>query len=154
MMALLGDEKAIDEHPLYGWLRKARIQDDFLFSEDELDKICGQLFMHDEQNKMAVQYLLLAPLLDKDIQKFMSFAEVVQSTTNYNPRACQEAIAFAFMQRRQQPPQGAVSPMILERMNEFARVYSGDKNSPELMRFKNTVWYYLTVGNHLAKREE
>jgi hypothetical protein len=44
--------------------------------------------------------------------------------------------------------------MILERMNEFARVYSGDKNSPELMRFKNTVWYYLTVGNHLAKREE
>lgn len=153
-MALLGDEKAIADHPLYGWLRKVRIQDDFLFSEDELDKICGQLFMHDEQNKMAVQYLLLAPLLDKDIQKFMSFAEVVQSTTNYNPRACQEAIAFAFMQRRQQPPQGAVSPMILERMNEFARVYSGDKNSPELMRFKNTVWYYLTVGNHLAKREE
>jgi hypothetical protein len=103
---------------------------------------------------MAVQYLLMAPLLDKNIQNFMTYAQVVQSSINYNPRACQEAIAFAFMQQRQQPPQGAVSPMILERMNEFARVYSGDKNSPELMRFKNTVWYYLTVGNHLAKREE
>ena len=146
MMALLGDEKAIDEHPLYGWLRKARIQDDFLFSEDELDKICGQLFLHNQQNQMAVQYLLMAPLLDKNIQNFMTYAQVVQSSINYNPRACQEAIAFAFMQQRQQPPQGVVSPMVLQRMNEFARVYSGAKNSPELMRFKNTVWYYLTAG--------
>jgi hypothetical protein len=146
MMALLGDEKAIDEHPLYGWLRKARIQDDFLFSEDELDKICGQLFLHNQQNQMAVQYLLMAPLLDKNIQNFMTYAQVVQSSINYNPRACQEAIAFAFMQQRQQPPQGVVSPMVLQRMNEFARVYSGSKSSPELMRFKNTVWYYLTAG--------
>jgi hypothetical protein len=146
MMALLGDEKAIDEHPLYGWLRKARIQDDFLFSEDELDKICGQLFLHNQQNQMAVQYLLMAPLLDKNIQNFMTYAQVVQSSINYNPRACQEAIAFAFMQQRQQPPQGVVSPMVLQRMNEFARVYSCSKSSPELMRFKNTVWYYLTAG--------
>ena len=58
---------------------------------------------------------------------------------------CQEALAFAFMQQRQQPPQGLINQLILQQMNDFARVYSQDKNSPELVRFKNTVWYYLTV---------
>ena len=36
-IAMLGDEKQIDSHPLYGTLRQYRLQDDFLYSEDELD---------------------------------------------------------------------------------------------------------------------
>jgi len=145
-MAMLGDEKAIDAHPLYGSLRQYRLQEDFLFSDRELDKICGQLFIHNQQNQMAAQYLLMIPLLDRDIPRFMSFVKVVQNRINYNPRHCQEAITFAFMQQRQQPPQGVVSQLVLQQMNDFGRIYSQDKNSPELNRFRNTVWYYLTVG--------
>ena len=145
-IAMLGDEKAINAHPLYGTLRQYRLQEDFLFSERELDKICGQLFIHNQQNQMAAQYLLMMPLLDRDIPRFMSFVKVVQNHINYNPRAVQEGIAFAFMQQRQQPPKGVVSQYVLQQMNEFGRVYSQDKNSPELNRFRNTVWYYLTVG--------
>ena len=95
---------------------------------------------------MAAQYLLLMPLLDRDIPRFMQFVQVVQNRVMYNPRSCQEAIAFAFMQQRQQPPQGTVSQLVLQQMNEFARIYSSDKNSPALTQFKNTVWYYLTKG--------
>lgn len=146
MRALLGDEKAIDSHPLYGTLRQLRLTDDFLFSEDELDKICGQLFMQNQKNQMAVQYLLMAPLLDKDIERFMPYVQIVQNRVNYNPRHIQEGIALAFMQQRQQPPQGVVSPLILQQCNEFARVYSTGSSSPELGRFRNTAWYYLTVG--------
>ncbi len=146
MMAMLGDEKAINDHPLYGRLRQYRLQEDFLFSEIELDKICGQLFVHNPKNQMAMQYLMLMPLLDKDIPRFMSYIQVIQEKTQYHPRSCQEALAFAFMQQRQQPPQGLISDMILQRMNDFSRIYSNDKNSPELARFKNTVWYYLTNG--------
>ena len=146
MMTMLGDEKAINGHPLYGQLRQYRLQEDFLFSETELDKICGQLFVHNPQNQMAMQYLMLMPLLDKDIPRFMSYVQVVQERALYRPRSCQEALAFAFMQQRQQPPQGLISDMILQRMNDFSRFYSHDKNSPELARFKNTVWYYLTNG--------
>jgi len=142
-LAMLSDGKQVNKHPLYGWLRKVRLQNDFLFSEQELDKVCGQLFMHNHQNQMAAQYLLMAPLLDRDIPRFMQYVKVVQNRINYNPRHCQEGIAFAFMQQRQQPPQGFVSPMVLQQMNDFARVYSNDKNSPEMGRFKNTVWYYL-----------
>ena len=145
-LAMLGDENAINSHPLYGTLRQYRLQENFLFSDSELDKICGQLFMHNQQNQMATQYLLMMPLLDKDIDRFMDYVKVVQNRIHYNPRSCQEAIAFAFMQHRQQPPQGVVSQLVLQRMNDFARVYSSGNNSAELNRFKNTVWYYLTVG--------
>ena len=144
MMAMLGDENAINRHPLYGMLRQYRLHDDFLFSERELDKICGQLFIHNQQNQMAAQYLLMMPLLDGDVSRFMNYVQYVQNRIAYNPRHCQEAIAFAFFQQRQNPPQGLVSPLILQQMNDFSRMYYQDKNSPELSRYKNTVWYFLT----------
>ena len=143
MIAILGNEKAINEHPLYGTLRQYKLQKDILFSDSELDHICGQLFLHNQQNLMAAQYLLLMPLLDRDIERFMAYVKVVQNRIQYNPRSCQEAIAFAFMRQGQQPPQGIVNQLILNQMNDFARIYSSNKNSPELHRFKNTVWYYL-----------
>ena len=147
MRAMLGDEKAINAHPLYGTLRQYRLQEDFLFSDTELDKICGQLFMHNHQNQMAAQYLLLLPLLDRDVPRFMQYAQYVQSQVRYNPRSCQEAIAFGFMQQRQQPPQGLVSPLILQQLNDFSRIYSaGGKGAPGLEQFRNSVWYYLMVG--------
>lgn len=145
-LAMLGNEKAINEHPLYGTLRQYRLQDDFLFSDRELDKICGQLFMHNTNNLLAAQYLLMMPLMDKDIARFMQYAPVVQSRVQYNPRHIQEGIALAFMQKRQQPPQGVVSQFMLQQMNEFARIYSTNQQAPELAKFKNTLWYYLMVG--------
>ena len=145
-LAMLGNEKAINEHPLYGTLRQYRLQDDFLFSDRELDKICGLLFMHNTSNMVAAQYLLMMPLMDKDIARFMQYAPVVQSRVQYNPRHIQEGIALAFMQKRQQPPQGVVSQFMLQQMNEFARIYSTNQQAPELAKFKNTLWYYLMVG--------
>lgn len=146
-LAMLGDEDAINRHPLYGSLRQCRLQEDFLFSDRELDKICGQLFMQNHQNRMAAQYLLMMPLLDKDLARFMQYAQYVQGKIQYDPRSSQEAIAFAFMQQRRQPPQGLVSQLVLQQMNDFARTYSsGGKDAPGLERFRNTVWYYLTLG--------
>ena len=92
-LAMLDDEKQIDANPLYGTLRQYRLEDDFLFSEDELDKICGQLFMHNHHNLMAMQYLVMAPLLDGDAQRFINYVSYVQSKVNYNPRYVREAIA-------------------------------------------------------------
>jgi hypothetical protein len=144
-MALLDDERQIEGHQLYGWLRKARLQEDFLFSDQEVDKVCGQLFMHNQKNQMAAQYLLMAPLLDRDIPRFMSYVKVVQNRINYNPRHCQEAIAFAFVQQQQQPPQGVVSPLISQSLNDFGSAYSSG-NTSAMARYRNTVWYYLMVG--------
>ena len=147
MEQLMTDEKAIDAHPVYGNLRRLRLKEDFLFSERELDKVCGQLFMHNNENTLARQYLILFPLLQGDVDKFMSYAQVVQEKAGYNPRASQEAIAYAFMQKGQMPPAGLVPPVTVQRLREFVSAYkTAGKNSPQVQRFKNTVWYYLTGG--------
>ena len=80
-IAMLGNEKAIDAHPLYGNLRQYRLQEDFLFSDRELDKICGLLFVHNPQNQMAAQYLLMMPLMDRNIPLFMKYVQVARFTT-------------------------------------------------------------------------
>ncbi len=145
-LTLLQNPQQINQHPVYGWLRKVRLQDDFLFSEDEVDKICGQLFMHNTKNAMAMQYLLMTPLLDRDLNRFMQYLQVVQEKVRYNPRVCQEAVCLAFAQRNQQPPQGSVNQMILRNFSEFVQAYGGQHNPAALSRFKQSTWYYLMVG--------
>ena len=76
---LLGDEEAITQHPLYGYMRQVRLQDDFIFSEAEIDKIMGQLLMHNPDNAIARQYLLLMPLLEGNQQKYRAYMEFVQN---------------------------------------------------------------------------
>ena len=92
--ALLGHEAQIDAHPLYGRLRRCLLTEDFLFSERETDKICGRLLLHNPQNTMAMQYLVMAPLLDGDAGRFVNYVKVVQEhVNNYNPRCVREGMA-------------------------------------------------------------
>lgn len=77
-MALLDDEEAINNHPLYGTLRQFRLDEDFLFSEGELDKILGHLVMHNVNNNLAIQYLLLLPQLEGNQQKYKMYMDFVQ----------------------------------------------------------------------------
>ena len=141
---LLGNEKAINNHPLYGKMRRMRLTGDFLFSDRELDKILGQLLMRDNGNSLAMQYLLLYPLLEGDLDKFMNFMSYTQKISNYNPQSCQEAIVLAYAQHNQQPPQGYVSALVADNFRNFYNTLrSSGKNSPQLNAYKNTVWYYL-----------
>ncbi len=141
--ALLDQEEEINSHPLYGRLRRCLVSEELLFSEGELDKICGQLFIHNPQNTMAMQYLLMFPLMNKDIKKFMNYMQVVQSRVLYNPRACQEGVVFAMTMQHQQLPKGVVSPMVERNYNEFGAIYNNEgKDSPRLEQFKHTLWYY------------
>ncbi len=143
-LQLIAHEEQIDKHPLYGRMRQWRLQEDFLFSDIELDKIFGQLFMHNPKNQLAIQYLLIHPLLNKDIDSFMRYLIAVQEKVKYNPTICQEGIAFAYMQRQQTPPPGYVSETIMQSFKRFAQVYSqGGKNASQLDVFKGTLWYYL-----------
>lgn len=90
--AMLGNEEQIDSHPLYGRLRQYKIEDDYLFSQQETDKICGQLFIHHPQNAMAMQYLLMLPLLDGDLPRLARYYRVVQQRTAYTPRCVMKAL--------------------------------------------------------------
>lgn len=139
-LELIAHEEQIDKHPIYGRMRQMRLQDDFLFSDMELDKIFGQLFMQNPKNQLAIQYLLIHPLLNKDIDSFMRYLIAVQEKVKYNPTVCQEGIAFAYMQRQQTPPRGFVNETIMQSFKQFAQVYS---QGGEIKAFKGTLWYYL-----------
>ncbi|MBQ7422132.1 MAG: hypothetical protein IJV27_08335 [Prevotella sp.] len=142
--ALLGHEKAINAHPLYGCLRRMRLTEDFLFSEDEADKIIGKLVVRNSDNMLAVQYLLLWPLLQRDINKFMNYMQFTSGHMKYNPQTCQEAIAFAYMTKNERPPRDYVSPLTEQSMMDFSRIYqNGGHIGQQLAAFRNTVWYYL-----------
>ncbi len=144
---LLGQEERINSHPLYGKMRRMRLTNDLLFSEDEIDKICGQLFLRDNQNTMAIQYLLLCPLLKGDVDTFMNYLQVVRSKVPYQSTVSQQALAYALMSHNQEIPAGVVSPMVLQQLQEFVQTYkSAGINSPQMQRFKETVWYYLSGG--------
>ena len=144
-MPLLGNEKAINEHPVYGRMRQLRLKDDFMFSDQELDKIFGQLLMHNKQNGLALQYLLAYPLLDRDVNKFMNYMIYVDGLhLGYRPSSCMEAVVFAYAQRNQRPPQGYVNEMMLRRFSDFVNIYSsGGKDAPQLKQYRNTAWYYF-----------
>lgn len=104
-MEMINHPEKIDQDPVYGYLRRVRLTDDFLFSEAELDKMCGQLVMRSKDNMVAVQYLLMFPLLNRDLPLFMQYYSYVQSLMNYAPACCQEAAAFVMAQQRRLPPQ-------------------------------------------------
>ena len=110
--------------------------------------MCGQLFLHNTQNAVAMQYLLLWPLLQRDIPSFMQYVQVVQQRTSYNPRHVQEAICYAFGQQQQRPPQELVDNMVQQQFLQFAKVFNqgGRQNTTQLQPFRNTVWYYLVNG--------
>ena len=107
----------------------------------------GQLVMKNIKNGLALQYLLLSPLLERDVNKFMNYMTFVDGLKiGYCPRSCQEAIVFAFAQRNQQPPAGYINQLVLSNFADFARTASAGANAAGLERFRNTTWYYLTVG--------
>ena len=139
-LQLIAHEEQIDKHPLYGRMRQFRLQEDFLFSDTELDKIFGQLFMHNPKNQLAIQYLLIHPLLNKDIDSFMRYLIAVQEKVKYNPTVCQEGIIFAYSQRQQTVPEGFVNPTIQQSFKRFVQVYSQGGGTEA---FKGTLWYYL-----------
>lgn len=81
-MALIGDEKAIDAHPLYGHLREIHLKNDFMFSEEEIDKVMGHLLMDNPKNTLAMQYLLFLPQLENNPQKYQMYSNFVRSLYN------------------------------------------------------------------------
>ena len=80
----LGDEARVNAHPLWGKLRKLRYKDDFLFNYEELDKMFGQLFIGNQENKMALDYMLAQMLLNGNVPMFSQYLQWAQRYGGYS----------------------------------------------------------------------
>ena len=90
-------EASIMKHPLYGRLRRMRLNEDFLYSDQEIDKICGRLLMQNHENVLAMQYMLLYPLLENNYNKFVQYMHLVRNEVPYS----QEFASFEKYLRKQ-----------------------------------------------------
>ena len=129
--------------PLYGQLRQRMLDEDYLFSEGELDKTLGQLFIKDPSNDLARQYLVLYPLLQRDLNKFVQYMGVIaESHPQYNPLLAQQALAFISMKNGQPIPQNMVSPTVEQSLRGFAQAWTS-KNPDLIDQHRHTLYYYL-----------
>ena len=100
--AMMKNEATINDHPVYGRLRRLRYKENFLYSYEELDKMFGLLFMNNTENKMALDYFMAQMLLKGNLQGFQQNMGVVQQYGGYRqmPLGYQDVMRCIQMQGR------------------------------------------------------
>ena len=160
-MALLGNEKAINRHPIYGKLRKYREKkQDFLFSDREMDQMLGLLFLNDKTNKMAYEYLMCYELLQRDFNKFMQYYPLGRFVGyDHIPRSFQEILIGNWMKTHSDPrtiPYSVDAQTVNNTLN-FIQIYMQNPKNPQLSQqpYVSNAWYYMMIqGKAEAKKEE
>ena len=150
-MALLGNEKAINRHPIYGKLRKYREKkQDFLFSDREMDQMLGLLFLNDNHNKMAYEYLMCYELLQRDMEKFMQYYPLGRFVGyDHIPRTFQEILIGNWMKTHSDPrtiPYSVDAQNVNNTLN-FIQLYMQNPKNPQLGQqpYVSNAWYYMMV---------
>ena len=151
MMALLGNEKAINQHPIYGKLRKYREKkQDFLFSDREMDQMLGLLFLNDNHNRMAYEYLMCYELLQRDMEKFMQYYPLGRFVGyDHIPRSFQEILIGNWMKTHSDPrtiPYSVDAQNVNNTLN-FIQLYMQNPKNPQLGQqpYVSNAWHYVMV---------
>ena len=157
-MALLGKEKAINCHPVYGKLRKYRQKkQDFLFSDREMDQMLGLLFLNDKSNKMAYEYLICYELLQRDLAKFMQYYPLGRFVGyDHIPRSFQEILVGNWMKTHSDPRSipYSVDPQTVNNTLNFIQLYMQNPKDPQLnmQPYASNAWHYMMAGEAEAKK--
>lgn len=150
-MALQGNEKAINQHPIYGKLRKYREKkQDFLFSDREMDQMLGLLFLNDNHNRMAYEYLMCYELLQRDMEKFMQYYPLGRFVGyDHIPRTFQEILIGNWMKTHSNPrtiPYSVDAQNVNNTLN-FIQLYMQNPKDPQLGQqpYVSNAWHYVMV---------
>ena len=150
-MALLGNEKAINRHPIYGKLRKYREKkQDFLFSDREMDQMLGLLFLNDNHNRMAYEYLMCYELLQRNMEKFVQYYPLGRFVGyDHIPRSFQEILIGNWMKTHSDPrtiPYSVDAQNVNNTLN-FIQLYMQNPKNPQLNQqpYVSNAWHYVMV---------
>lgn len=151
MMVLLGNEKAINRHPIYGKQRKYREKkQDFLFSDREMDQMLGLLFLNDNHNRMAYEYLMCYELLQRDLEKFVQYYPLGRFVGyDHIPRSFQEILIGNWMKTHSDPrtiPYSVDAQNVNNTLN-FIQLYMQNPKNPQLGQqpYVSNAWHYVMV---------
>ena len=161
-MALLGNEKAINRHPIYGKLRKYREKkQDFLFSDREMDQMLGLLFLNDNHNRMAYEYLMCYELLQRNMEKFIQYYPLGRFVGyDHIPRTFQEILIGNWMKTHSDPrtiPYSVDAQNVNNTLN-FIQLYMQNPKNPQLDQqpYVSNAWHYVMVqgADEAARKKE
>lgn len=147
MLECLGDDRKIKGREEWIHLQKIRMKSDFLFSENEKDQMLGLLFVNNQSNKMAFEYLMAYTLLIKDLDHFVQYFPLGKKLGYREiPAHYQEALLFYWINTGHDIndlPWSIDSPVIQNYIN-FSKALAAGANANSLYRgFSQTYWYYL-----------
>ena len=141
---LLDEPGLINNVPEYAYLRSVRIKEhDFMFSQEEMDSMLGLLYVENNSNTMAMDYLLAWCLLRKDLDRFFECHKLLKE--GYDARHYQEAVVL-YWALTHDGPEGMPSFVTRNTASSFARfissVQSGRDEESMMKEFGNTYWFY------------
>lgn len=139
----LANIEKFKENKFWASVAANRLTKDFLFSDAEPDQLFGLLFVANEKNRLACDYLMACVLLEKDLQKFINYYTLCQKA-GYKvlPKNWQEALIFAYHQTHGNlngiPP--IVTTNVVNDFQQFMQTYS---RNPQLAKADKTYYAYL-----------
>jgi len=148
-MKCIDNPRLIEQNKEWSALKKYRLTEDFLFSEQDKDQMLGILFSHATTNKMAYEYLMAYTLLTKDIEHFVKYFPLGKSLDYQEiPSHFQEALILFWSTQSanfDQTPWPITDP-VKQYLVSYAKAYNtnGRENAdPRSMAdFSQTYWYY------------
>lgn len=128
----------------YAWMRSARMKDhNFMFSQEEMDSMLGLLFVENNGNAMASEYLLAWSLLQKNLPRFFECHQLLSK--GYDARHYQEAIVL-YWALTHDGPEGMppfISNTIVSRFSQFISAHQARKDVAYMEKnFGDTYWFY------------
>ena len=141
---LLNEPGLINKVPEYAWLRSVRMKDhDIMFSQEEMDSMLGLLYVENNSNIMAMDYLLAWCLLRKDLPRFFECHKLLQE--GYDARHYQEAVVLYWALTHDGPEgmPGFVSRQTASNFARFISSYQAGRDEASMQKeFGNTYWFY------------
>jgi len=90
----VGKDNMVMVNPSWNTARSFQFKDDFLYHYPEIDKMLGQLFINNTDNKMALEYFLGDLLLKGNVNDFVQYISWAQQYGGYKemPHGYQDAM--------------------------------------------------------------
>ena len=141
---LLDAPGLIAQVPEYAWLRSARMKEhDFMFSQEEMDSMLGLLYIENNSNRMAADYLLAWCLLRKDLPRFFECHKLLQE--GYDAQHYQEAVVL-YWALTHDGPEGMPGFITTKTATSFSKfitsMQTGRSEESMMKEFGNTYWFY------------
>ena len=138
------DDGSIGSWPEYSKEKSLRFKEnDFLFSDKEMDSMLGKLYLENRDNRLALDYLVSYALLGKDIPRFAEFLSLYPGAPL--PKPYQEAFMLYWASSHNGPEglPGFISKEVLDSFQAFVTGMQQGQDAERMKgRFGKTYWYY------------